>query len=345
MVEVGQAAVEALEDLGVVVPAAAVDGDEPDARLDQPAGQQAPLAERSSGRSGRGGGGLRGAGRTRGGPRARRPGRAPCAGIRRACGAGRPTRPDGPGRRAPRGSVWRRSSEAVERRPRLTSWTRKFGSFGSPDLERLVTAAQERALAQLPGERRVLRDREIGGHRPPIAQLVRHDGADGRVVAEGRAEPAREHPVGRRLVVVVAVRPGADQREPVAPRGQSRHQIAEPDARRSSWRSCRTCPAPRRGRRAWGRSCRGARARRRGRRGSPTWAVASAGDVAAPLVAPGLRPQQGGKSQGPEAADPQKVAPGLAVAATSVGSDRDLEHRSVNLIESRTEDCRPLVKQ
>ena len=43
-VELGQLLVERFEDLGVVVPAAVVHGDEPHAALDQPAGQQHRLA-------------------------------------------------------------------------------------------------------------------------------------------------------------------------------------------------------------------------------------------------------------------------------------------------------------
>ena len=94
-------------------------------------------------------------------------------------------------------------------------------------LEALVPPAEERALAEFPGERRITGHRHIGGERAAEAELVGGDGPDGRVVAERRAEPAGQHPVGGRLVVVVVVRPGPHERDLVHRLRQERQLLAE----------------------------------------------------------------------------------------------------------------------
>jgi len=55
---------------------------------------------------------------------------------------------------------------------------------------------------------------------------VRDDGADGGEVAERRAKAARHHPVGGRLVMVVAMGAGADQRDFVHNAAHVRQQLA-----------------------------------------------------------------------------------------------------------------------
>ena len=83
----------------------------------------------------------------------------------------------------------------------------EVGLVGIAGAERLVTAAEPGTLAELPGERRIARNGNIRRQRPTETELVRHDGADGGIIAERRTEAARHHPVGRGLVMIVVVRP------------------------------------------------------------------------------------------------------------------------------------------
>ena len=94
-------------------------------------------------------------------------------------------------------------------------------------LERLVPAAEERALAQFPGERGVLRHRHVGRQHAGEAGLHRDDRAHGRVITEGGAEPAGQDPVGRRLVVVILVAGRAHQADLVHRPGHLRQQFAD----------------------------------------------------------------------------------------------------------------------
>ena len=167
-VELGQLLVEALEDLGVMVPAAVVDRHEPHARprpAGGPAGSVWPngvaavaVAElvRSPARW-----------RT---PLRASPDRTIVGGPLLELVVGRDLvvaldllRPGRPRPRA--ASRGARRCLAVSASAAARSWTRKFGCVRVAGLERLVPAAEERALAQLPGERRVPRHRDVRRQR------------------------------------------------------------------------------------------------------------------------------------------------------------------------------------
>ena len=101
LVELGQLLVQALEDLGVMVPAAVVDGDEAHAALDQPPGQQAALAEGVAAVAVAQLVALLLDGEGARGPRSTGSSTRPAAGTRRRWRSGRCPRPAGPGRPPP----------------------------------------------------------------------------------------------------------------------------------------------------------------------------------------------------------------------------------------------------
>ena len=176
---------EAVEDLGVVVPAAVVDRHEAHAALDQPPGQQAALAERRCGRSGRAAGRSPARWRRRRGPRSTGSSSPPAGGTRRRWRSGRCPGPAWPGRPRRRAGSCRRAVRV--RRHRLGGADvlhLEVGLVGVAGLERLVAAAEVGALAQLPGERRVARNGDVG------RQLAAE--------AQSRGRPRRRSPGSRR---------------------------------------------------------------------------------------------------------------------------------------------------
>ena len=190
LVELRQLFVEALENLRVMIPAAAVDGHEAHARLDETPREQAALAEL-----------------------------VPPVSLARLLALLLDVKR---GLRRGRENQLRRlalelvvggdlvvsldvAREGIDRRQQtfpafeLPGFHRlgqreiadlEFLRIGVSGLERLVASTEPRAFPEFPGERRVLRHGDIGRHLSRKAGLVRHDRAHGRMVAERRAELA-----------------------------------------------------------------------------------------------------------------------------------------------------------
>ena len=96
--------------------------------------------------------------------------------------------------------------------------------------EGLVATAQIRAATELPGERRIARYRDVRRQRAFETGLVRDDCADRWPVSKRRAEATGHDPIRRGLMMVVVVRPGADERQLIHALRHLRQQLADQQA-------------------------------------------------------------------------------------------------------------------
>ena len=258
-----------------MVPAALVERDERHAGLDQAAGEQAALAERRCGRSGRGPCRVsRPMSKARWASRRATSGRSPARSTRRAPRPGRrpPCRRTGGSGRRGRGG---RGGGRTGRRPGRGAGRRRgrgspalFGSSGT------TNGAYFAPRKFGPPERDMLGIEKYGGSPPTAPRSCAATEPEAGVEADERAAADRDpgRGAGHHVVVARAVVPLVVADRPDDRRACRRSPPAASSARRSgrrgpAWRSARTRRGSRSGAAAWGRTSRSGSARRPSRSG------------------------------------------------------------------------------